>query len=277
MSVYKDQYVIVNVWTNTKNKALPGAKRVGHISITTPKVYISLWPWIDRQNENGFFKGDKGPFASWPASYKPDYEQDCIMEGFASRRQVGAMSIIEAGEIVYRHNPENDLYEHVTSLPRASNDKYYAIKPLEANFRMALYSLDIHKIAFEFDDLQDSVTGWSLMGSGMFREIQKKTKESCSSLAYRCLKAGGMYSNLKSGLSSQTCSCVDPEDLLRHVVAAKQKEVNKYPETAGWLIDEINEMSLEKVKKAYQEQGRHANVEDDLIPGLSFPDLYLSK
>ena len=84
MPANKEQYVIVNIWTNSRNKALPGQNRIGHISITTPNIHISLWPLRTHSHRTGFFRGNHGlfsPFFSCPSSYKPDYEQDCIMEG----------------------------------------------------------------------------------------------------------------------------------------------------------------------------------------------------
>lgn len=272
MSVYQDQYVIINIWTNSKNKALPGECGVGHISITTPNVHISLWPFRNQSRGNGFFKGDRGllsPFMSWPTSYKPDYEQDCILEGVPRAYKIGARTPLEEGERPYRYHTENGIWEPVDSVPRASEDEYYAIKPLEANFRMVLYSLDIQKIEDEFNELKDSIKGWKLIGTtALSRCTQEETTESCASLAYRCLVAGGFYENLKSTLSSQTSSAVDPEDLLRHVVAAKAKELKDHSETTDWIIEGVEETSLEEVKNAYRSKGLNASAADDFIPSI---------
>lgn len=271
--MYEDQYVIINIWTNCKNKVLTGKNRIGHISITTPDRHISLWPLRTQSRGNGFFTGDRGllsPFLSLPTSYKPDYEQDCILEGAAyCARMVGAKTILDSGEKAYRFNSENGLWEYVSTVPKASDDEFYGITPLPADFRMVLYSLDVEKIEDEFLRLQSTVKGWKLTGSSLLRGLQEETSESCASLVYRCLKAGNFYSNLTSGLSCQTSSSIDTEDLLRHVVAAKVKELLDYPETAEWSIDGVEEISLDKVKKAYSEKGLNANAEEDFIPGLS--------
>lgn len=270
--MYEDQHVVINIWTNSQNKALPGKNRIGHISITTPDTYISLWPLRNQSRGNGFFTGDEGlfsPFMSVPTSYKPDYEQDCIMEGVNEARMIGAKTLLQNDEKAYRLNKEKGLWEHVSSVPKASDDAFYAITPVQADFRMALYSLDVDKIEEEFALLQSSVTGWKLTGSSFLRCIQKGTAESCASLVYRCLKAGGFYNNLISGLSCQTSSSIDPEDLLRHVVAAKEKELIDYPQTADWIVEGVEDISIDRVKKAYSEKGLNANAEEDLIPGLS--------
>ncbi len=276
MSVYPDQYVIINIWTNSKNKALPGVNGLGHMSITTPNRHISLFPLRLQSRGDGFFKGDQGilsPFLSWPTSYKPDYEQDCLIEGAAyNGHQIGAIRDLNEGELAHRLNNETGFWEQVNSIPRASkeNEHYYGIKPAEANFRMVLYSLDIDKIEREFDRLKESTTGWKLVGSNaLTRNLQEETSENCSSLTYRCLKAGGLYNLLdNSCLSSQTSSAVDPEDLLRHIVAAKEKELAEYPQTVDWTIDGIEEISVEKVKEAYREKGLNASAQDDFLPGI---------
>ncbi len=280
MSVYQDQYVIVNIWTNSRNKALPGVNKVGHISITTPSTHISLWPESPKPNRDSFFKGFFSPFISRPTAYYPDYEQDCIVEGAACKCiAIGAGATLEEGEKPYRYDSATGFWEHVDSVPRASKDQYFKIKPLEANFRMALYSVDSQKVVDAFNELKHSTKGWSLIGSNVLsRSIGEKANESCSSLVYRCLAAGGLYNGLKSTLSSQTCCAVDPEDLLRHVVAAKEKELIEYPKTVDWFVEGVKENAIDKVKKAYSEKGLNANVEDDLIPGLgSFGLSYLLK
>jgi hypothetical protein len=283
MSVYPDQYVIINIWTNSKNKALPGVNGLGHMSITTPNRHISLFP--DRRQSHGdsFFKGDQGilsPFLSWPTSYNPDYEQDCLIEGAAyDGHRIGAIGDLNEGEMAYLFNNETSCWKKVDSVPKASKpyEHYYGVKPVEANFRMVLYSLDIGKIEREFDRLKESTRGWKLVGSNaLSRNLQEETSESCASLVYRCLKAGGLYSLLdNSFLSSQTSSAVDHEDLLRHIVAAKEKELTEHSKNsedpddiANWTIDGVEEISVEKVKEAYREKGLNASAQDDFLPGI---------
>lgn len=207
-----------------------------------------------------------------PTHYKPDYEQDCILEGAAiNAKSIRADDQFEAGEKPFRYNPENGFYEEVDvdSVPRASEYRYYKIKPLEANFRMVLYSLDVQKVEGEFNDLKRSVQGWTLLGSnGLSRSINEETNESCSSLVYRCLEAGGFYSSLTCTVSSQTSCAVDPENLLRHVVSAKAKELKKYPRTANWVIEGVNETPLDVVSEAYSKNGINASIEDDFIPSI---------
>jgi hypothetical protein len=280
MSVYPDQYVIINIWTNSKNKALPGVNGLGHMSITTPHRHISLFP--DRRQSHGdsFFKGDQGilsPFLSWPTDYQLDYEQDCLREGI--KREIDKDTVLEEGEMAYCVNTQTGCWKKVDSVPKASKpyEFYYGIKPVEANFRMVLYSLDIGNIEREFERLKKSTTGWKLVGSNaLTRNLQEETTESCASLVYRCLKAGGLYTQLdNSCLSSQTSSAVDPEDLLRHIVAAKEKELTEHSKNsedpddiANWTIDGVEEISVEKVKEAYREKGLNASAQDDFFPGI---------
>ena len=151
---YKNQYVIVNIWTNSKNKALPRENEIGHISITTPDTHISFWP-VPQTQEKGFFKENKGLFAplySWPNSYSPDYEQECIMEGAACGwRLVGAKTPLENEEKIYHFNHETGIWERVSSVPKTSKDEFYGIKPREADFRIVLYSVDTYQIEDEFN------------------------------------------------------------------------------------------------------------------------------
>ena len=280
MSVYPTQYVIINIWTNSKNKALPGANDPGHISITTPNEHISLFPDRSQSRGNGFFKGDQGilsPFLSWPTDYQLDYEQDCLREGI--KREIDKDTVLEEGEMAYCVNTQTGCWKKVDSVPKASKpyEHYYGVKPVEANFRMVLYSLDIGNIEREFERLKKSTTGWKLVGSNaLSRNLQEETSESCASLVYRCLKAGGLYSLLdNSFLSSQTSSAVDHEDLLRHIVAAKEKELTEHSKNsedpddiANWTIDGVEEISVEKVKEAYREKGLNASAQDDFLPGI---------
>jgi hypothetical protein len=73
MAVYEDQYVIINIWTNSRNKALPGGSKIGHISITIPDTHISLWPEDTEPKGCGFFKGARGIFYPFISLLKQAY------------------------------------------------------------------------------------------------------------------------------------------------------------------------------------------------------------
>lgn len=148
---------------------------------------------------------------------------------------------------------------------------FSAVKLVHAPFRVVLYSLDVAGINAKFKALQrpEAVLGWTMQGSNLFtRNYNHKTTESCASLAYRCLEASGFYSALKSTASSQTSSIVTPDDLLRHVVAYKEKELQSGPESYFWETNGVDVSSFEQAKEAYANAGLNANAEDDLIPSL---------
>ncbi len=129
--------------------------------------------------------------------------------------------------------------------------------------RLVLYSLQVDKITSEFKSLNKSIKGWQLAGSNMLtRTFQEKSTESCASLAFRCLKAGGLYGKLSSKLSSDTSSVTSPDLLIKHVVACKARELADYPETKGWECKACpDENSVEEIAKAYKEVGQEANAE----------------
>ncbi|WP_058535377.1 hypothetical protein [Legionella saoudiensis] len=177
------------------------------------------------------------------------------------------------GEVFYRFDSTDNTYQPVTEVPPHYLPQYsfFAVKLLHANFRVVLYSLNAEKVNQKFKALQqpDAVIGWTMQGSNLFtRNYRNETTESCASLAFRCLESGGFYSALKSKTSSQTSSIVTPDDLLRHVVAYKEKELQSCPESASWETDGIDISSFENAKVAYGKEGLNANAEDDIIPSL---------
>ena len=82
------------------------------------------------------------------------------------------------------------------------------------------------------------------------------------------LREGYILNNSTLTNTSQTSSAVDPEDLLRHIVAAKDKELKENPQTADWVVEGVDETSLENIKEAYREKGLNASAEDDFLPGI---------
>ncbi len=180
---------------------------------------------------------------------------------------------LEEGEIVCRFDSKNKAREiWVEDIPPCTEEhfSFFAIKLIQANFRMVLYSLDIQAIEHEFNLLKESVTGWSLAGSNVLTRALSgyETSENCSSLAFRCLNAGGLSGKLKSKLSSKTSSAVSPDDLLNHIVAFKEKELKLYPQIKDWVIENITTSELSDVQESYAREGLNANAEDDFFPGF---------
>ncbi|MDR3501437.1 MAG: hypothetical protein P4L79_02540 [Legionella sp.] len=177
------------------------------------------------------------------------------------------------GEVFYRFDSVDNTYHSVTEVPPHYPPQYsfFAVKLLHANFRVVLYSLNVEKVNEEFEALQrpGAVIGWVMQGSNLFtRNDYVDAAESCASLAFRCLKAGGFYSILQSKTSSQTSSIVTPDDLLRQVVAYKEKELKSCSESYSWETNGVDISSFENAKVAYGNKGLNANAEDDILPSL---------
>ncbi|WP_133135469.1 hypothetical protein [Legionella rowbothamii] len=178
-----------------------------------------------------------------------------------------------AGEVFYRFDSADNTYHAVTEVPPHYPPQYsfFAVKLLHANFRVVLYSLDDEKVDQKFEALRlpGAVVGWTMQGSNLFtRNYSNETTENCASLGFRCLEAGGFYSVLKSNTSSQTSSIVTPDDLLRHVVAYKEKELKSCPESSSWETKGVDISSFENAKIAYEKEGLNANAEDDIMPSF---------
>ena len=280
MSVYEDQYVIINIWTNSKNNIVSEDDEVNRISITTPNTHFSLWPQRNHPRRNGFFKDKRDLFSlmSLSAPYKPDYEQDCILEGAAYNMQrIGDKPHFKKGERSYRYNSENGFYEQIDSAALSSNNEYYKIKPREANHRVVLYSLDAQKIVNKFNHLKHDTEGWTLIAPNARSVIETKDKfdnirynpgwvlidtdnnsspigeernESCSSLIYHCLKAGGLHHITLS----QRSQSAQPENWLHDIIVAeKKRELRDYPETIDWVTEGIKATSLDTANEVSKE------------------------
>lgn len=134
MPVDKDHYVIVNIWTSSSNKAIPGVN-VGHVSLGTAEKYISLWPNYNGE-PNPFkpkpFKSEtpkfKGFFTGARTDYVCDYTQDCIRE---AKAESGRYELSLRGYKLCLL-PEDMIIEHNKLYIEAGDDgsiKYYVIAP----------------------------------------------------------------------------------------------------------------------------------------------------
>ncbi len=187
-------------------------------------------------------------------------------------RRVHHGSVLREGETLYRFENNGGYMIWRDAIPADVEDKYsfLAIRLVQANFRIALYSLNVTAIEDTFDRLKPQIPGWSMAGSNLLSQTfwQKGTVENCASLALRCLDGGGFSGELRSKLSSKTSSAVSPDDLLRRVVALKERELNDHPATAAWIIENVNESPFQNVKDAYSRIGLSANAEEDIFPGV---------
>ena len=289
MSISKEEYVVINIWTSEENKALKGVN-CGHASLTvvngTNETYISLWPGDKKPLAVGFWakpvtlgRRAFSNFLERPTSYQQDYEQDCILEAYSEGRAhvVTSDNPCASDETLYRVDSETNAFVRLNEQPEMIRDdeELWAVKKLQpANFRMVLYSINTKQVLNKFNELGDPerITGWSMAGSNFLTRnlnVTGKTSENCSSLVYRCLNAGGLFSNISSKLSLQPSSAVAPDDLLRVIIAAKTNELGLYKGALDdWKVQGIDESSLDFVINAYSNVGQNANPEEDTFPSI---------
>jgi len=270
--------VIINIWTAETNEAIRG-HNVGHVSVETSDEYMSLWPGArehlmpSKNNLHRKIRAITNKFEVRPKHFNASYLNDALAEGMSegrtTERQINDFSEREENEQAILFNSSNGEYEICEeAVALDQGDKLYAIKflPIEASVRIALYSLDLKKIHQCFDDLKNNVKGekikgWSMIGSnGLQRILNIPSADNCASFALRLLKAGGMYADISSAVSSTTSSVVTPDAILTQVVAAKEKEWKNFPETRQWKFE--GESSIETIKEAYALKGMSANAED---------------
>lgn len=253
----KDNFVIVNIWTSEANKAMPGAN-VGHVSIQTKNNYISLWPGrrIEKNKELTFLeKYYFRYFGERPPSFKMNYEEDCALEALSEDRGriINKINECLTGEVPYVVNMSNGKADIIYEQPSALEKNCYimAVRPINANVRIVVYRLRLDRIESEFNSLNPKA--WRLIGSNLLtRLIDEKSPENCSSLAYRLLKAGGLYLKVDELSSSDNSSIVTPDDLVKHIILYKEKELALAPETSK-LYKSVcpDESNVEELRKAY--------------------------
>jgi len=276
-----EDYTIINIWTSADNPALQGAN-VGHVSLETCLGYISLWPNKNHKADRlpQFFQQPERKVKLYlgerPADFKKDYENDCLLEALAEKemRPIENINECEEGEIAVLWDSLSNNYSRLDSQPRGikETEKISAVRPVQANVRLVVYGLNVHELQGTFNDLKQKITrkgGWRLIGSNMLTRLTSEGAENCASLAYRCLKAGGMYNKLAPTLSSQTSSIIKPDDLVRHIIAYKEQELQDYPDTSNWKRPNVTESSLDTLKEQYKMAGLNANIEHDKLPSVT--------
>jgi hypothetical protein len=254
--------VIVNIWTSEENKAVRGAN-VGHISIATPHRYISLWPG-PRENKkivNKLYHKWNRYFGMRPTSWKSDYMEDCISEAMSENyfRKINDVSECKDNEEIIALIPEIGLMRILSGEPVPSDTAVlFAVTPLQANIRLALFGLKIDKIHAEFDTIKSRCPGWRLVGSNCLSRLSTDSPENCASVAYRMLCVGGMYRGAdKVKASSETSSVTSPDLLAQHLIKAKEKERTERPETSSWTF--IGESDLAALIKAYSSEPKEGS------------------
>ncbi len=266
-----ENQVIVSIWTSEENKAIKGCN-VGHISIQMPTEYISLWPGPREETVSASelnklqlaIRPITNNFEQRPPNFKAGYRDDAVAEALSEGdyRQIAYFSDLVQGEVcVLLRQDQVSCCDN--AFLKEKGDELFAVKPLDANVRIALYGLDIPKMLKKFDALKKDTPGWRMIGSnGLSRLVNSKSAENCASIVLRVLQAGGMYADLSSALSSQTSSVVKPDVLLKQVIAAKEKEINVCPESINWVF--TGSSNLAEIKAAYQLVNDKANAEESL-------------
>ncbi|MCD6056233.1 MAG: hypothetical protein K0R12_1195 [Gammaproteobacteria bacterium] len=253
-----EHYVMINVWTAADDAYIPG-HNVGHVSIQTPLMYISLWPAPRAASERvsrdclstleALKRNMTKHFAARPPNYVQTYRMDCILEGL-SEGEIAPYQFRQPGPKGYClviHNSDThqfrEVQEQASQFTLSEHEQLLWVKPLEASVRLAFYSLDAGRVHAEFRALRNSIQGWSMAGSNLLQQaLGSETNESCASLAYRLLSASGFQSLLsivqQGSLRSQTSSVVKPGILAQRAVEAKLKEQTQSETaiTADWQV-----------------------------------------
>jgi hypothetical protein len=228
MKLDSSSYVVVRVWTSEDNKHFPG-ESVGHVSIETSNgMYASLWPVEFTEEQKNEHKG------------------------YRKLHQLYRKYFME----------RSSEYQH------SYNDDYQLEGDKEPQVTVCLYSLDVKSVEKAFNALKDDITGWRLVGSNVFMQTTEKVVEkkmsifienmnvetkvgkrdvdSCSSLAYKLLKAGGIYELISGNYSSTFSSVVTPDDLLTAVIDAKLSEIKSHSETANYSFSGETDVNVLK-------------------------------
>lgn len=271
----KKNYIIVNIWPSEENKNIPGCN-VGHVSLQTRFInkdnqivseYISLWPgprpdsqYVDEDARFAKIRREMiSYFGKRSNSFKPNYSEDCLSEAFSELKECMRAIIdpwdCKENEIPYIFNKDSVTFRQFNpkdSLKLKEGSEYLiAVRLIKAQVRLVLYTLDVEKIITSFRELKNNIGGWRLIGSNFLtRNFSTKTVENCASLAYRCLKAGGLYEELPVTHSSQASSVTTPDLLIKHVMDYKALELKVYSGTGEWKCEDCpDETSLDTLPK----------------------------
>ncbi len=265
----KSRYVIVNIWTSAENKAIPGSN-VGHVSLQTQDGYMSLWPGKFVRKERSIGQLEKyflRYFGERPAEFKLNYEEDCALEALSEERAREIKDIGECrqGEVPYLLNAENGHATVLREQPKNIEENCFllAVRPIIANVRIVLYLLRKDRLESKFAEMARRTNHWRLVGSNIISRLSENSPQSCSSLAYELLGAGGLYEKLEGHGSSENSSVVTPDDLVKHVVTYKQTELRKFPKSIEWFrTDCQDESNVETLQKTLNDEKKSNSIFD---------------
>lgn len=200
--MYKEKNrVTIRVWHSAFNKVQQG-ENVGHVSIEIPSIKMDN-PKFDEGNPDS---QKKVPFycSFWPGNP-------------SAKSGIGVF--FEKRDPHYMGGYESDQEAEKGGIRKDGKPETI----------ICLYSLSVTKIYEKFEELKNTVDGWTLFGSNKL--INQGCKQSCASFAYDVLCAGGIYDLAPSKKSLKFSSTATPDDMAAFVEKAKQRELKDYEET----------------------------------------------
>ena len=160
--MFKQNHVIINVWTSEDNKAIPG-HNVGHVSLQTNEKYMSLWPGprnkhirsADLKSWQRSLLRANSYFEIRPGDFKVDYDADAVAEALSEDKveEIKSFADLKAGQLAYIFDGSH-LRRAEEHKPLQKDEILLAVTPLYATVRMALYGLNRDKIHERFEELK---------------------------------------------------------------------------------------------------------------------------
>jgi len=208
--------VIIRIWTSRYNKVHLG-ENVGHVSIAIPSLTMNdlrhsntekTIPFYVSLWPNDDFKlGGGGMLTPKKHEFKLNYDEDLRAEGRAPELTICLYSLTT-----------KSIQKEMAKICRGDNVKNKGGKHFK---------------------------GWVLVGSNQL--INFTSGESCASLAYKLLNAGGLGEAITSKNGSRMSSIVSPDALGEAVKKAKLYEQKRYPEVKTFNYD--GETDLDEIKQ----------------------------
>lgn len=211
-----ESQLVIRIWTSQFHSSHKG-EDVGHISIEIPNrkmkhPYHQTDP--DLQQEIPMY------ISLWPKWVLPDdmQENDVI-----SSRRIG----------LFRPEPHQLVLD-------AKDD--IRIEERKPEIIYTFYSFNIDTMSEKFRAMQAEIKGWVFFGNNFF----VPESHSCATLAATILKSGDIHDFFSSG---SVTSIISPDQLSIALQRAKRKELEKFPETKQFRIEDEIEIETEKVRK----------------------------
>lgn len=196
--------VTIRIWTSQDNTIFPGTSSRGHVSLQLPSDLDLAIAATTEEDSNYISFHPKGPVIT-PAEADA-YKKSCQLNKW----------IMDAKKFLKIIAPEFKTYEedcHVSaSLPEVT---------------ICLYNLNTKAMMKKFNELKQGADFSLFSPTNNYIQRLLDQGESCSSFAFRLLKAGGL--TIPTTLSSEASSYFDPDKLLNVVLENKRQELNQFP------------------------------------------------